>query len=96
MSALHQATLTQLAAGLKRRQFSSVELVRALLARIEAAQGALNSFISVTREQALAAAVDADRTLAQGEGGTPVCAPPAARACWRTSSRPTTPPWWRD
>jgi aspartyl-tRNA(Asn)/glutamyl-tRNA(Gln) amidotransferase subunit A len=90
MSALHQATLTQLAAGLKRRQFSSVELVRALLARIEAAQGALNSFISVTREQALAAAVDADRTLAQGEGGTLTGVPIAHKDIFCTAGVRTT------
>ncbi len=64
MSDLHSATLTQLAAGLKARKFSSVELVTALLARIERAQGALNAFISVTREPALAAAAAADLSLA--------------------------------
>ncbi len=64
MSDLHTATVTQLAAGLKARKFSSVELVTALLARIERAQGALNAFISVTREPALAAAAAADRALA--------------------------------
>jgi aspartyl-tRNA(Asn)/glutamyl-tRNA(Gln) amidotransferase subunit A len=64
VSDLHTATLTQLAAGLKARKFSSVELVTALLARIERAQGALNAFISVTREPALAAAAAADRALA--------------------------------
>src|SRR4029077_18063459 len=64
VSDLHSATLTQLAAGLKARKFSSVELVTALLARIERAQGALNAFISVTREPALAAGAAADRALA--------------------------------
>ena len=39
MSGLHTGTLTQLAAGLRARKFSSVELVTALLARIERAQG---------------------------------------------------------
>jgi aspartyl-tRNA(Asn)/glutamyl-tRNA(Gln) amidotransferase subunit A len=90
MSALHQATLTQLAAGLKRRQFSSVELVRALLARVEAAQGALNTFISVTREQALAAAVDADRSLAQGEGGALTGVPIAHKDLFCTAGVRTT------
>ena len=44
MSPWHTSTLTQLAAGLRARQFSSVELVRACLARIDASQAALNAF----------------------------------------------------
>ena len=69
MSDLHTGTLTQLAASLRARKFSSVELVTALLARIERAQGTLNTFISVTREPALAAAAAADRALAAGSAG---------------------------
>jgi len=90
VTALHQATLTQLAAGLKRRQFSSVELVGALLARIEAAQSSLNAFISVTREQALAAAAAADRALAQGEGGALTGVPIAHKDIFCTSGVRTT------
>jgi aspartyl-tRNA(Asn)/glutamyl-tRNA(Gln) amidotransferase subunit A len=90
VTALHQATLTQLAAGLKRRQFSSVELVRSFLGRIEAAQGALNAFISVTREQALAAAADADRALAQGEGGALTGVPIAHKDLFCTAGVRTT------
>jgi aspartyl-tRNA(Asn)/glutamyl-tRNA(Gln) amidotransferase subunit A len=69
VSGLHTGTLTQLAAGLKARKFSSVELVTALLTRIEEAQGSLNAFISVTRAQALADAAAADRALAAGSTG---------------------------
>ncbi len=69
MSDLHTGTLAGLAAGLKARRFSSVELVTTLLARIEGAQGSLNAFISVTREQALAEAAAADRALAAGSAG---------------------------
>jgi aspartyl-tRNA(Asn)/glutamyl-tRNA(Gln) amidotransferase subunit A len=65
----HTSTLTQLAAGLRQRKFSSVELTGACIARIEAHQGALNAFISVTREQALKEAASADRALAAGSGG---------------------------
>ena len=65
----HTRTLTQLAASLRARELSSVELVRACLERIEAAQPALNAFISITAEQALAAAQAADRALARGQGG---------------------------
>jgi aspartyl-tRNA(Asn)/glutamyl-tRNA(Gln) amidotransferase subunit A len=63
---LHHTSLTELAAGLRARRYSSVELARAYLERIESAQGALNAFISVTREQALSEAAAADRKLAAG------------------------------
>ena len=68
MSALHTHTLTQLADGLRRKRFSSVELVGELLARIEKSQPLLNAFISVTAPAALEAARAADRTLAAGAG----------------------------
>jgi len=66
---MHTHTLTELAAGLRAGKFSSVELVRAHLARIEASQPVLNAFISIAAEQALAAAAAADRDLAAGRGG---------------------------
>ena len=69
MSDLHRNTLTELAAGLRARRYSSVELVRAYLARIDASQGTLNCFISITREGALREAEAADKALAAGGGG---------------------------
>jgi aspartyl-tRNA(Asn)/glutamyl-tRNA(Gln) amidotransferase subunit A len=66
VSDLHLLTLAQLAAGLRARRFSSVELVSHCLARIERAH-ALNAFISVLGEQALADAARADRALAAGD-----------------------------
>ncbi len=69
MSDLHRRSLTELAAGLRKRAFSSVELVSELLARVEARQQALNAFISITREEALSAARAADAALAGSTGG---------------------------
>ncbi len=69
MSELHTRTLAQLAAGLRAREFSSAELARSLLGRIERSQAALNAFISVTHEEALGEAAAADRILAAGAGG---------------------------
>jgi aspartyl-tRNA(Asn)/glutamyl-tRNA(Gln) amidotransferase subunit A len=65
----HNSTLTELAAGLRARKFSSVEVTRALLERVTRHQSALNAFISVTADQALAAAHAADQALAAGGGG---------------------------
>jgi aspartyl-tRNA(Asn)/glutamyl-tRNA(Gln) amidotransferase subunit A len=65
----HSRTIAQLAQGLRRKEFSSVELTKLFLARIQASQPVLNSFISVTAEHALQAAQAADRDLASGRGG---------------------------
>ncbi len=62
-------TIAQLSAALKARQVSSRELTASALARIGAADQALNSFITVIPELALAAADQADARLARGEGG---------------------------
>jgi aspartyl-tRNA(Asn)/glutamyl-tRNA(Gln) amidotransferase subunit A len=56
-------------AGLGRREFSARELTAAHIAAIEALNPRLNAFITVTAEQALAAADAADARLAKGEGG---------------------------
>ena len=66
---LHLQTLTELAAGLEQGEFSSVELVEALLGRIETHDAALNAFITVTADAALAAARRADAARASGNGG---------------------------
>jgi len=66
MTELHHLTLAQLSAGLQARQFSSVELTRHFLERIERLNPALNALVTVTQEQALAAASAADSKLAAG------------------------------
>jgi aspartyl-tRNA(Asn)/glutamyl-tRNA(Gln) amidotransferase subunit A len=60
-------TIATISADLRARKVSSVELTRSLLQRITAAQPSLNAFVTVTPEQALVAAADADRRLAAGE-----------------------------
>jgi aspartyl-tRNA(Asn)/glutamyl-tRNA(Gln) amidotransferase subunit A len=54
-----------------------MELTRHFLGRIERFDGALNSFVTVTAEQALAQAAAADRRLAQGDA-TPLTGLPVA------------------
>ncbi|HEX5462807.1 MAG TPA: Asp-tRNA(Asn)/Glu-tRNA(Gln) amidotransferase subunit GatA [Steroidobacteraceae bacterium] len=87
---IHRNSLTQLAAGLRAKQFSSVELVRAYLARIEASQTALNAFISVTADQALAAAAAADRDITAGRGGALTGVPIAHKDLFCTAGVRTT------
>ncbi|GAB2715632.1 Asp-tRNA(Asn)/Glu-tRNA(Gln) amidotransferase subunit GatA [Halomonas garicola] len=62
-------TVTSLAAALQKGDASSRELTTDYLKRIERAEPTLNSFISVTAEQALAAADDADRARTDGRAG---------------------------
>ena len=67
-TSVHARTVAELAAGLKNKEFSSVELAKLYLDRVEASQPVLNAFVSVTRDAALAAAAEADRQLAAGKG----------------------------
>lgn len=69
MSELHHLTLAELSAGLRARRFSSVELTRHFLARIERLGSTLNAFVTVTGEQALQAAAVADQRIAAGQAG---------------------------
>lgn len=64
---MHDKTLTELKAGLQAKDFSARELTEHFLDRIEARDGELNSFITVTREQALRQADAADQAIAAGD-----------------------------
>ncbi|HQU15235.1 MAG: aspartyl/glutamyl-tRNA amidotransferase subunit A [Chromatiales bacterium 21-64-14] len=66
---MHNKTVTELSAGLAAREFSSEELTRTLLDRVERLDPRLNSFVTVTAPQALEAARRADRRRAAGEAG---------------------------
>ncbi len=69
---LSRLTIAGAADCLARRECSAVELTRAVLARIEAVEGSVRACLALTPERALAAAADADRRLAAGDGVTPL------------------------
>jgi aspartyl-tRNA(Asn)/glutamyl-tRNA(Gln) amidotransferase subunit A len=71
------STLTDLADGLRNRQFSSVELTRFYLDRIERLDVEYNSFITVARERAHAQAAAADAKL-RTKAATPLTGLPIA------------------
>ena len=62
---MHTKTIAELARGLHNKEFSSLELTQHFLGRIKQSEH-LNSFITVTEEQALSAAKQADQKLASG------------------------------
>lgn len=64
---MHTKSLTELAAGLASKHYSSVELTQHFLARIKQYQS-LNSYISICEDSALQQAHLADQTLATGSG----------------------------
>ena len=60
------SSLKELASGLAQKKFSSVELTKCFLSRIEALNGRLNAFITVDAEKSLAQARAADQRIAKG------------------------------
>jgi aspartyl-tRNA(Asn)/glutamyl-tRNA(Gln) amidotransferase subunit A len=71
-------TLKQASELLQRRDVSSLELTEACLARIERHDRAINAFITITREQALAAARAADTEIGRGRRRGPLHGIPIA------------------
>ncbi len=66
---MHNKTITELGAGLRAGEFSSVELTRHFLERIQVLDPELNSYVTVTAEGALAAAQAADLRIQSGDAG---------------------------
>src|SRR5260370_39335569 len=73
---LHDLTLTELAAGLSAKKFSSREIVDALLARIAKADGKLHAFTEVYAKEAKALADAADTARTSGFPLGPLHDPP--------------------
>ncbi|MDX8126030.1 Asp-tRNA(Asn)/Glu-tRNA(Gln) amidotransferase subunit GatA [Methylomonas sp. LW13] len=65
---MHKLTLTELAAGLRSKAFSSLELTQHFLDRTHQHQN-LNAFITVSADSALQQAQAADQLLASGNAG---------------------------
>ncbi len=66
---MHDKTVAEMGSALRAGEVSSRQLTERLLGRIEQLDGRLNSMITVTRDEALAAADAADERLQAGQGG---------------------------
>lgn len=64
---MHQYSIAELVRELSNKTFSSVELTQALLSRVQQHDEALNSFITVCKDTALAQAQHADDLRARGQ-----------------------------
>ncbi|MCE8002631.1 Asp-tRNA(Asn)/Glu-tRNA(Gln) amidotransferase subunit GatA [Billgrantia ethanolica] len=87
---MHDKTLAELTRSLDAGDFSSRELTQHLLGRIDRLDGQLNSFITVTHEQALAAADAADAARAAGKAGALTGLPLALKDIFCTQDVKTT------
>ncbi|MCS6810525.1 MAG: Asp-tRNA(Asn)/Glu-tRNA(Gln) amidotransferase subunit GatA [Tepidimonas sp.] len=86
---LHWMGVAELAAALRQRQISSVELTQALLQRVRAHQ-ALGAFVAVDEEASLAQARAADERLSRGETAPLLGVPVAHKDVLVTRGWPTT------
>ena len=75
---LSYLTITEAAAGLRRKDFSPVDLTNACLQRIEAIDGKLHSFLTRTGDLALKQAKQAEKELSSGEDRGPLHGIPIA------------------
>ena len=78
MPELWQLSISEAAAKLKSREISAVELVRAHLDRIEAVEGKVSAFVTVTEDQALREAEQSDRLRGEGHDLGPLAGIPLA------------------
>jgi aspartyl-tRNA(Asn)/glutamyl-tRNA(Gln) amidotransferase subunit A len=73
-----EMNLKDLSVAIRRRKISSLEITKALLARIEKWQPTLNAFARIEAEDALKAAKAADRALVAGKAKGPLHGVPVA------------------
>ena len=87
---MHSKTIAELAAGLKKGDFSSEELTKNFLQRINQYDSELNSFITVSDDHALAQARAADALIAKGSASALTGIPLAQKDIFCTNGIKTT------
>ena len=87
---LYELTIHELNERLMKREVSSVEATQVCLDRIEAVDPKVRAFITVTREDALESAVQADQRIAKGEADILTGVPIALKDIFLTKGIRTT------
>ena len=90
MSGPDPYTVAGISAGLARGEFSAEEIARHFLARIEALDARINSYVTVTAELAIAQARRADDARRRGDAGSLTGVPVAHKDIFCTSGVRTT------
>ena len=87
---MHNKTIAELSHSLAQGEFSSVELTQTYLDRIATLDAQVNSYITVTADEALAAARQADAQIKAGKAGALTGIPLAQKDIFCTSGVKTT------
>jgi amidase len=90
VTALHRKTATELAAMLRGREVSAIELLDELASRAERLGPGVNAVVATNLEAARAAAARADAALARGAEGALLGVPMTLKDTWETVGLPTT------
>jgi amidase len=91
MSDLNFLSLTEMARGLRTKQFSALELLNAHLSQVEQLNPCLNAVVTLDAESARRQAQSADEALARGEDCGPLHGIPAAlKDVWCTAGMRST------
>ncbi len=75
---LYQKTLHEISADLRAKKISSAELTKAVMGHLEKVEPKIQAFITVTRDEAMKQAAEADQRLASGRDLTPLTGVPIA------------------
>jgi len=87
---MHRKTIAELSVALQAGEISSRELTELFLARIRQHNPQLNSFITITEQQARSAAHEADRRISAGKAGALTGIPIAHKDIFCTEGVATT------
>lgn len=75
---LYEMTATQLAEGIKKKEFSAADVTESVLGRIDATEERVGAYLSVDAEGALQKAKEVDGKVAKGEATSPLAGVPLA------------------
>ena len=90
MSDLNTKTISELSTLLEQGECTSVEIVNDVITAIDAHDGKIGAYLTLNREEALAAAVEADKKRAAGKKGVLLGIPVAVKDLLNVKGQPCT------